>query len=243
MKEQFIEDTNHELRTPIMSWYGNTEILSLQDENLPPDRRRHLIERALRSGKQVLRLLDSILDATVVASQAPHLTPSLFYLAPVIKETLESFDSQFVGLRTENIVRRDIRITLPGDLQVWADEIRVRQVLTNLISNALKYSPPGTPVEISGKQMVISSRKSQENKMVVVQVRDHGLGIPPSEAPKLFQRFVRLERDITGSVRGTGVGLYTCRILVEAMKGKIWIESSGIPNEGTEICFSLPSES
>jgi signal transduction histidine kinase len=76
---------------------------------------------------------------------------------------------------------------------------------------------------------------------VQVNVRDKGLGVPPKDAPRLFQRFVRLERDIAGAVRGTGVGLYLCRELVHAMDGDIWLQSSGVPGEGSTFSFTLPA--
>lgn len=74
---------------------------------------------------------------------------------------------------------------------------------------------------------------------VEVSVRDYGLGVPSRDMSKLFQRFVRLERDIAGPVRGTGVGLYLCRVLVEAMGGRIWVDSSGKPGEGSTFRFTL----
>jgi signal transduction histidine kinase len=112
-------------------------------------------------------------------------------------------------------------------------------VLINLLSNALKYSNPATPIEIAA----FAARKAhgQESSLVQLNMRDHGLGIPPRDQPKLFQRFVRLERDIAGPVRGTGVGLYVCRILVMAMGGRIWVENSGIPGEGSTFSFTLPA--
>jgi len=76
--------------------------------------------------------------------------------------------------------------------------------------------------------------------MIRVSVQDHGLGVSPRDATNLFNRFVRLERDIAGPVRGTGVGLYLCRILIEAMGGRIWVESSGVPGEGSNFSFTLP---
>jgi signal transduction histidine kinase len=97
----------------------------------------------------------------------------------------------------------------------------------------LKYSSPDSPI-------VISTHPTEEHRgEIEVVVRDYGLGVPPRDAPKLFNRFVRLERDIGGPVRGTGLGLYLCRILVEAMGGRIWIESSGVPGEGSAFCFTL----
>jgi signal transduction histidine kinase len=133
---------------------------------------------------------------------------------------------------------------------VWADEGRLRQVLVNLVGNALKYSDAGTPLEIAGVERTSQrtdwrrpwnlAHEEVAQRQVRVSIRDHGLGVPPRDISKLFNRFVRLERDIAGSVRGTGVGLYMCRVLIEAMGGHIWVESSGVPGEGSTFSFELP---
>jgi signal transduction histidine kinase len=83
--------------------------------------------------------------------------------------------------------------------------------------------------------------ESRDLGQVQFSARDYGFGVPPRDIPKLFNRFVRLERDIAGSTRGTGVGLYMCRVLVEAMGGRIWVESRGISGEGSTFSFVLPA--
>jgi signal transduction histidine kinase len=134
---------------------------------------------------------------------------------------------------------------------VWADEVRVHQVLTNLLGNALKYSAPGSPIEVSAALSEVPHSTSSRARgtrdhpagapeYIRISVRDHGAGIPPRDIPKLFNRFVRLERDIAGPVRGTGVGLYMCRVLVEAMGGRVWVDSSGVAGEGSTFSLVLP---
>jgi len=132
-------------------------------------------------------------------------------------------------------------------------------VLINLLSNALKYSAAGTPIAITAVAFVDRQRlrtthgtwplgqsrggaksPSMLVAMAQVSVQDQGLGVSPRDVSKLFNRFVRLERDIAGNVRGAGVGLYLCRMLVEAMGGRIWVESSGVPGEGSAFSFTLP---
>jgi signal transduction histidine kinase len=144
---------------------------------------------------------------------------------------------------------RPLRVDIPTDIYALADELRLRQVLLNLLSNALKYSDPGTPIVITarrlrpnGAQALWSGLAGEPHaRQVRISVRDFGLGVPPSQAPNLFQRFVRLERDTGGTVRGTGVGLYVSRMFIEAMGGRIWVESSGVPGEGSVFSFTLPA--
>src|SRR5262249_44992232 len=150
---------------------------------------------------------------------------------------------------TDAYQSRAATMQIPAELLVQGDEGRIRQILVNLLTNALKYSAPGTPITITagalehrqrfrplhpmpyGRRMHATPAVDAAG-MVQVSVQDQGLGIPPRDAGKLFNRFVRLERDIAGPVRGTGVGLYLCRVLVEAMGGRIWVESTGVPGEG-----------
>ncbi|HKW19866.1 MAG TPA: HAMP domain-containing sensor histidine kinase [Ktedonobacterales bacterium] len=244
LKDQFIIDANHELRTPIMALYNNLELLSATLEQGDPARRARLMQRALTAGDAVLRLLRNVLDTGALESNAPRIEPVALLLAPTVRAVLETFDPQEIGepsLAEGMFQSRTVTVSVPPDLGVWADEARLRQALINLISNALKYSDPGTPIEVAA--YAVRKAHGQESSLIQLNVRDHGLGIPHRDQPKLFQRFVRLERDIAGPVRGTGVGLYVCRILVMAMGGRIWVESSGVPGEGSTFCFTLPAAS
>jgi signal transduction histidine kinase len=172
-------------------------------------------------------------------------------LSALIHETLETFDPVEVGepgLTQQAMQARSVTVRAPADLQVYADPVRLRQILVNLVANAIKYSEPGTPLAIRASLLDMSAQRSltrrgapAERLAVQVSIQDQGLGVPPAEAQQLFQRFVRLRRDIAGPVRGTGVGLYVTRSLVEAMGGRIWVESAGVPGEGSTFHFTLPS--
>ncbi len=120
---------------------------------------------------------------------------------------------------------RQLTVEVPAEIAVWADETRLKQVLHNLISNALRYSELQTPIHI------IATVEPEEG-LARVDVIDHGFGVPPDKHEAIFDKFVRLERDMHGITRGSGLGLFITRQLVEAMQGKITVESSGIPNEG-----------
>jgi two-component system, OmpR family, sensor histidine kinase VicK len=106
---------------------------------------------------------------------------------------------------------------------------KVRQVLTNLIDNAVKYSPDGGRAEI---------KLERRDRHVRVSIRDEGLGIPPSEQARVFEKFYRLDPDLTRGVGGTGLGLYICRELVRHMDGRVWVESA--EGEGSTFFFELP---
>jgi len=113
-----------------------------------------------------------------------------------------------------------------------ADDLRLRQVLLNLVSNALKYSSVGSPIAITA---------DIQNEDVMLHVRDFGLGVPTEVQQHLFERFMRLARDMNSPTRGAGLGLYISKQLIEAMGGRIWVESTGIPGEGSTFSFTLKS--
>ena len=251
LKDQFIIDANHELRTPIMALYNNLELLSLVErrDRDDPALRKDLIQQAVSSGDGLLRLLSNVLDVGALDSQHTRMTPALVRLEQLVRMTLDTFDPREIGeaeLAPGSYQARTVTMSIPSDIVVWCDEGRLRQVLINLISNALKYSDAGTPIDItaqeSTKALVTRGRRQEMSDLryVRLSVRDRGLGIPSGRASQLFQRFVRLPRDIAGPVRGTGVGLYLCRTYVEAMGGAIGVESSGVPGEGSTFSFTLP---
>jgi signal transduction histidine kinase len=131
-----------------------------------------------------------------------------------------------------------IHLDIPESLALWADPQYLRQVLRNLLSNAFKYTPRQTNIVISA---ALEEGKGQgASDMVRLCVKDAGMGIPPAEIPLLFEKFVRLQRDMSGSKQGTGLGLYISKQVVEAMGGRIWVESTGVPGQGSCFCFTLP---
>ncbi len=255
LKDQFLIDANHELRAPIMAWYGNTELLTQFGARATAEQQQRMLERALASGDAVIRLLNSVLDAGALGTGAPRMRLSEVAVEPLVREVLATFDPREIaepGLEDLSYGARHVTIAIEPGLTVLADAVRLRQIFINLLTNALKYSPPRTPLTISGA-MLPAPRISRwrmpvgrlsappvPRRLGRLSVRDYGLGVPPRDATKLFNRFVRLERDIAGPVRGTGVGLFLCRVLAEAMGGHVWVESSGVEGEGSTFSVALP---
>jgi signal transduction histidine kinase len=148
--------------------------------------------------------------------------------------------------------KRTVEIHVPDTLCVMADDLRFRQVLLNLIGNALKYSPAPQGIAISAESLTYeqlvervptakqSVPLSAQQRYVVVALRDWGPGIALKDQQRLFTKFMRLNRAINSTQRGAGLGLYLCRQLTEAMHGYIWMESEGIPGEGSTFYVALP---
>jgi signal transduction histidine kinase len=253
LKDQFITSVNHELRNPVMLMHGYIELLRLKGEELAPERRIDLVQRASRAGANLVKLVQSILDTRRVDQSARDFQPENIAVFDAVATAASLVDPQ-----DGRGVERELRLQVPPGLLVWGETVRLQQILVNLLSNAIKYSPPGTSVEVSarmvpmapgraGRHRRASAEDTQEKqddqmtgRMVEISVRDHGLGIPPEQAPLLFQRFVRLPRDLASTVIGNGLGLYVCRELAEAMGGSIRVESSGVAGEGSTFFLRLP---
>ncbi|MGI9059289.1 MAG: sensor histidine kinase [Ktedonobacteraceae bacterium] len=224
LKDQFIITASHELRTPLTAVLGYIELLAAYNSNLSLETRADFIAKAHHGCDELALMVNNIMDASRVQLDSENVKLGRVVLAEPIQHVLEILEAM-----TQR-EQRTIQVDVPGEVSVMADTMRLRQVLLNLMSNALKYSPLGSGIEISS---VI------DDGHVTVRVQDHGLGVPIEDQVHLFERFVRLERDMNSPVRGAGLGLYICKQLVTAMGGEIWVESSGIPGEGSNFVFML----
>lgn len=231
IKHRFLLSVNHELRTPLASLYGSLQILETlleQPEATARARQKKYLANALLSCNELRSLVQTVLDTLQASSGTDDITLKVLPLDQIVHETIERFD----GLKEQ---QERIILTIPSHLLVQGNRQYIIHVIRNILSNAFKYTPPDTPVTINAT--FITGEKPE----VRVSVKDMGQGIPPDEIPLLFKQFVRLERDVTGTVRGTGLGLYICKHLVEAMHGRIWVESTGVPGEGSCFFFTLPA--
>ena len=230
LKDQFIITASHELRTPLTSVQGYIELIAQYDEMLPPEQRQEFLQKARRSCDELVVLLSNVMDASRLEIEA-GIRPAL--LEPVvvqnaIDDILDLIEPQIT------LEQREVYLDIMPGLMVKTDPARLRQILLNISTNALKYSPAGSPLMFSARPLVDTMPS------VVISIADKGKGLAPEDQAHLFERFVRLERDINSSVRGSGLGLYISRRLVEALGGEIWIDSSGIPGEGSTFHIQLP---
>lgn len=231
-KDEFIMNVSHELRTPLTQVYGFLELLFDYHGQLDSEQQRTFLSRAKYGCQELMHLVNSILDATKAGSGLKPPPLEDISLASITREVIDYLDPR----QREDYT---LELAVPETLQVKADHQYLRQILRNLISNAFKYSPKQTQISISAELLEPEQGQSLHAPQVRICVKDTGPGIPPEEIPQLFQRFARLKRDVSGTVRGTGLGLYVCKQLVEAMQGKIWVESTGVAGEGSRFCFTL----
>lgn len=240
LKNQFITSVNHELRNPIMALQGCVEILHVAGEAMPPQEREVLFQQARRAGDDLVELLSSILDARRLDQGADQFTPEVVSVRAVLESALGLLDP-----REGQMVERELHIQVAEDARIWGDPVRLRQILVNLLSNALKYSPPGTAIEFTALPVPESdprrrTRGVNSRPQLEIIVRDHGLGIPPDQIPLLFNRFTRLPRDLASKVTGNGLGLHLCKLFAQSMDGTIWVESTGIEGDGSAFHLRLP---
>jgi len=224
LKDHFIMTASHELRTPLTAVLGYLELLAQYHEMLDKATSAEFIAKAQRGCNELMLMVNNIMDANQMQFTIDRTKLEKISLLEAVTYIVEMLD---VVVQRE---QRSITVTIPADLFVEADTTRLHQILLNLLGNAFKYSQPGTPVEIYA---------CRENDMVRTCIRDYGTGIPLEEQSRLFERFVRLERDMNSPERGTGLGLYICKRLIQAMAGNIRVESSGQEGEGSIFSFTL----
>jgi len=224
MKKEFTSTLSHELRTPLTSIVGslqliNSGVLGEVDKDV-----LDLTHVAERNSQRLLDLINDILDIEKIESGKLTMMPELISLDEVVGESLvlnKGFAERF-----------QVRYQARGALlpvQVKADRKRLLQVMTNLLSNAAKFSPPGEPVEVT---------MEDHGAKVRVGVHDHGPGIPENFRGRIFARFAQADSSVTREKGGTGLGLAICKRLIELMDGRIGFTDR--EGGGTVFYFELP---
>ncbi|MEO6462264.1 MAG: ATP-binding protein [Candidatus Eisenbacteria bacterium] len=226
LKSDFVAVVSHELRTPLAVVLGNLELLGDERFWTLNAQQAQFLTSATTNSHRLLHLINDILDFSKLENSSLPMTMSPNGLAEVVKAASENLTRLFEEREL------NLKLDLAADLPLAEmDEQRIAQVLTNLISNAIKFSPPGAPIEVIVRQ---------EANEAVVRVRDHGDGIRREDMPRLFKKFSQLDSRSTRKVGGTGLGLAICKGIVEAHGGRIWAESE--PGEGSTFAFTLPLE-
>ncbi len=230
-KDEFVMHVSHELRTPLTAVSGYLSLLRDHDEKLDTPTRGMFLERALTNCDELALLVNSVLDALYITSNmhVPHYEE--LSVSEVVHEALNQLDPRQKAAYS-------LEVQIPEQLIALADKQFLLQILRNLLSNSFKYAPRQTVVTLSAT-VIEDAENIDAERYICIRVQDAGPGIPPAEQPLLFQKFARLKRDLSGKVRGTGLGLHNCKKLVEAMGGLIWVESTGLPGEGSCFCFTI----
>jgi PAS domain S-box-containing protein len=222
MKDEFIGMVSHELRTPLTIVTGAIHTAML--EGLPPEELPSLLQEAASGVDSLAGILDNLLELS--RYQANRLNLSV---EPTnIKQVIDDVVGQLKGKSPIHQLTVDVPEQLPA---MQADKMRVERIVYNLTENAIKYSPKGGEVKITGRR---------DGDSLTISVRDQGMGISSEDQSRLFQPFQRLEKSMQQGIKGLGLGLVVCQRLVEAHHGRIWVESE--LGKGSTFYFSIPMD-
>lgn len=225
MKTDFVSIASHQLRTPLtgLRWYAST----LADGNAGPlnPKQQELLSEIERCIVQMVALVDDLLDVARLDQGTLKLDRVPLALADLVAGVVHRLEPKAQKYRVSLIMDEGVRSTP----LVHADQARLSEVLFNLVDNAIRYTPELGSVRIMARQ---------EGREVVIAVSDTGVGIPESERSKLFNKFSRIENPLSGRERGTGLGLYFAKGVVEKHGGRIWVQS--VTGNGSTFFVSLP---
>jgi two-component system, OmpR family, phosphate regulon sensor histidine kinase PhoR len=223
MRSEFVATASHELRTPMTGIYGAARTLLRLGDELEPARRRAFLEMIVTESERLSRIVDDILLANRIDAGSVE-------IATEHCDARELADSVLTATEVGAPSSISFSLDSPSELSpVACDPDRLRQVLVNLVDNAIKYSPEGGEVRVE---------LAEEDGKMRFAVRDEGLGFPQSEQERIFERFHRLDPHLSRGIGGTGLGLYISRELVERMHGRIWAQSE--PGQGSTFYIELP---
>jgi signal transduction histidine kinase len=223
MKSRFISVATHELRTPLVSIKGYTELIRGGYAGEVPKEIGEMLEIVARNADRLAALTNDLLDQQRLESGRFQISPELFDLREVIKQTIQEVRPQI------SQKKQTLRVKIPEKpLPVKADRIRIAQVLINLLNNASKFTPERGDISLSLRDV---------GKFVETRVADTGIGISPDDIQKLFKPFPDIRRPV--HYPSTGLGLSICKGIVELHGGRIWAESAG-KDMGSTFTFTLP---
>ncbi len=222
MKDRMILMVSHDLKNPLSAVLGYTELLQMDIDSMDTMQMQFSLKNIQLGARRMYTLIDDLLDlGKIEHGLALNVAPLV--LLHFIQECLDQI--RILAMQK----RIDLTCSAPADLSVEADHDRLHQVINNLLSNALKYTPEGGRIE------VMAERVEDE---IIIRVKDSGPGIPAKHLPHLFDKFYRVDDFDHQAVEGTGLGLAIARAIVEQHRGRIWAEST--PGAGSTFSIALP---
>ena len=227
IKDQLLSHVSHELRTPLTSVHQFLTILLDGVAGEMGGEQKDYLEIALKNVNQLNKMIDDLLERTRIDSGKLHLQPESMHFQVVLDDLIPTWHS--IAAKKDISLITDVSPNLPP---LYADPDRIRQVLLNLLDNAIKFTPEGGAVKVKAEVY------ETDPAFVRISVTDTGPGIRPELQDRLFERLYQIEDVHTESRKGLGLGLYICREIISRHKGKIWVVSQ--PGAGSTFYFTLP---
>jgi PAS domain S-box-containing protein len=228
LKSEFVATVSHELRTPMTSIKGYVEVLLMGAAGPLSEQQTRFLQVVRANAERLAVLVNDLLDISQIEAGKLTLALQPVNLEEVANQAIAELQRRIEGNEKSVRIEKEFQPNLP---RVLADPERSRRVLDNLLDNAFQYNLPNG---------LILVRLKQVGDEVQVDVKDSGVGIHPEDQERVFERFFRGESTLTLGVAGTGLGLSIVQNLVHMQNGRIWLESSGVPGEGTTFSFTLP---
>ncbi len=226
VRKDFVINVSHELRTPLASIQGYAETL-LEGAVQDPQVNLKFVQIILQNAQRLARLTADLLTLSRIELQQKTFQFAPYSINALLKQHLEAIRP----LAEQKNIQLSLKAA-PPETEVFCDEEAMHQILTNLVDNALKYTPEDGSVEVSARPI--------EGDRIEVSVRDSGIGIPPEEQSRLFERFYRVDKARSRELGGTGLGLAIVKHLVRAQGGEVGIEST--PGVGSRFYFTVPTQ-
>lgn len=230
-KTDFLSNMSHEIRTPLNGIIGMVELLN--QTVLSKDQQGY-VDKLKNSGENLLELINNILDISKIEEGKFDIVPVPFLLHELIRQTIDSFSVPALqkNLQIEYKIENNVPESVSGD------ETRIRQVLTNLLANAVKFTEKGSiTLKIMPDPRYQEGQSKISKNSILFEIKDTGAGIPESEHSAIFEQFRQADGSITRQYGGTGLGLAICKKIIEKMGGTIWVKST--PNVGSTFYFNI----
>jgi two-component system, OmpR family, sensor histidine kinase VicK len=229
MEKEFINIAAHELRTPMQPIIGLSELLRA---NIASKKEREILDVIIKSANRLQQLTEDLLDVATIESQSLRLRKERVDINGLVQSSLQDIAGQ--NDKSNNMKVRLVCDLAPGSIFVQADKERLTQVISNLLNNAIKFTREGGTVDARTRKSIgVSGEQQYHHREALISIKDTGIGIDPEVIPRLFTKFA------TKSEKGTGLGLFISKGIVEAHGGKIWAENNK-DGKGATFTFTLP---
>ena len=224
LSSTFLSSVGHELRSPLTSILGFTSLILKDKTSKISDEQQEQLTLVYESAWDLLDLINDVMDISRIEAGEIELVPETFLLDDVINKVISKLEGAVIekGLQ--------YKVDIPPDIQMFQDKQRFTQILTNLVSNSIKFTKSGI-IEITG---------NNTGNEIQVSVKDSGIGIKEEDIPRLFKPFAQIYSKLESQSRGTGLGLCLCEKVVNLMQGRIWAESE--LGKGSVFTFNIPVE-